>query len=125
MFLKKRLVIVTAFVLVFVVIGHVFAANFNLTVPRFGGSVTTYNENKASANSSIYVGMSAVGAGYSVYATAEDVANYQIAGTGSWMTTGTVVFWPDIAPAGATRHLRFTNSIVTTVAVQVIGTWAP
>lgn len=121
----KLLFNVLAIAVCFMLVGPVSAAatDFNLTLPRFGGSAATNNIKKETVVASNDLTMT-VGGGYTIWYRSERIDN---AAASSWASnsSGTYSYAINIGVChvGVQCHLRLQNKTSTPVAVQVIGNW--
>lgn len=100
-----------------------YAASYNITLGRLGGTAITNNVQK-SGSGSIKVTTSSVGGGYSVSARVENISNRDLSGYISGFTSSTTKYIKSSA-SSQTVHLRFKNGTFTPVNVQVRGSWTP
>lgn len=129
--MKTRSVLATALVVLLSlsVVGEVLAAtlySYDLTVPKFGGNVPTYNETKENWGPAT-VCSKAVGGDYTVNWTLETVSNDNLANN-QWNTVGDCSGTSQLANAGAPEqvvHARFGTSWWVPVNVQANGKWSP
>lgn len=97
--------------------------NYNLTVPRLGGTSVTYNRVKVSAPDKAIVCSQAVGAGYTLQARIEKVDNTVVADYKNITSLTRAEFTLNPSQAGVEYHARLRNPQI--VAVQAIGWWSP
>ncbi len=128
--MKSRLVRagVLATVLGVLLVGNALAAGasywYDLTVPKFGGSVPTNNQTKQFAGQA-KVCSNLVGGSYTVSVRLESANNGDLTGTWYRIDDGTRVSFNNTGAAGQSVHMRLANDWTTPVNVQANGYWSP
>jgi hypothetical protein len=99
--------------------------DYNLTVPKFGGSTTTNNRSKVSATDRAVVCSRSVGGDYQLYVRVERLDNAVRSdwGTINDLTRRELTY--TAAAAGQSYHIRFSTGSFTPVDVQGLGKWSP
>ncbi len=125
----RRLIAGTwVFALLISIIATVAAAGswywYDVTVPKFGGSTTTYNQTKQSYDNASWCSY-LVGADYKINGRLEFVNNDAAS---EWVTDigdHTLVVYPTWAGPGQVVHMRLATQWWTPVDVQAQGYWSP
>ena len=111
------------------VVGEALAAgsfyNYNLTIPKLGGSTSTNNQTKASSTDKAIVCSQAVGGNYTLRARIELLNNSVAAGYQSINDNQRREYTLIPSTAGQQYHARIATYITTIVDVQAIGKWSP
>lgn len=124
----RGLIIILAVTLLSVLVaGQALAAgtwdNYNLTVPRLGGTSVTYNRTKVSATDRAVVCSQSIGGGKTLHARIETLDNTVAAGYQSISSLQRREYTLSPSTAWAQYHARLLNNNL--VAVQAIGWWSP
>jgi hypothetical protein len=102
-----------------------FWYNYDLTIPKFGGTAITNNETKQSQRENAVLCSRAIGNNYTQSARLESLSNGVWDDWKGFSSGDRLEFWyPEPAP-GEKFHLRIGNNWTTTVDVQTIGKWSP
>ncbi|KPL77783.1 hypothetical protein [Bellilinea caldifistulae] len=111
------------------VVGEALAAgsfyNYNVTVPKFGGSTSTNNQTKVSSTDKAVVCSQAVGGDYTLRARIELLNNNVAAGYQSISDNQRREYTLNPSTADQQYHARIATYITTPVDVQAIGKWSP
>ena len=111
------------------VVGEALAAgsfyNYNLTIPKLGGSTSTNNQTKASSTDKAIVCSQAVGGDYVLRARIELLNNSVAAGYQPINDLQRREYILNPSTAGQQYHARLATYWYTLVDVQAIGKWSP
>lgn len=116
--------LIFVFIFLFAVTPSVLAYYYDVTIPRLGGSTTTYNVTKSNNGGNGYINSYGVGGGYTVNARFELIDNTSVSPYFP-ISTGTYISHPLSQSAGTIMHLRLKNGTWTWVSVQATGDWSP
>lgn len=119
---------IAAIMLSLFMVGTVMAAgtyyNYNLTVPKFGGSATTNNQTKVSNADNSVVCSQLIGSTYKMDARIQYLSG---SAASSWAEINDYTRREYVTSASASDvlHARLKNKVTTPVDVQAIGKWSP
>lgn len=126
---KMRLFLIAGVVgmLTIFIVGQTLAAtlySYNLTVPKFGGSVPTNNVVKQTSSSLAYVYSHLIGGDYDLSIRLENVGNQARSG---WYRINdyTTIYYATTAAKGEQVHMRLKSDLLDPVNIQAIGLWSP
>lgn len=110
-------------------VGEALAAgsfyNYNLTIPKVGGSTSTNNQTKVSSSDKAVVCSQAVGYDYTLRARIELLNNSVAADYQSINDNQRREYTLNPSTAGQQYHARIATYLYTPVDVQAIGKWSP
>ncbi|MCB2178576.1 hypothetical protein KQH61_04090 [bacterium] len=127
--LQKLIVGLVVIALSVAFVGNVVASgtfsDYNLTVPKLSGSVTTNNKTKVNADDRAQLCSELVGGDYYIKVRIEKLDNTPVssyASVADWM-----IRFYTLSPsvANISYHARLTTTLTTIVNVQAIGRWSP
>lgn len=124
---RTLLTVLAVSLLAILVAGKALAAGqwywYDVTVPKFGGSTTTYNQAKV-ATGQASVSSNLIGGNYDLNIRLELVDNTS---KSSWykINDGTFLRYNNTATAGQVVHMRLKSDLTDPVNIQANGYWSP